>query len=342
MSVARILSGSLLRPVSRSVSQRRFLALIVAVASGVSVMGTTLSASAQDMGDMADRLQRLEREISVLQRQTGNGVAVPAGGASTPVAGDTASQLMLRIGELERQVAELTGRVEEVQHAVSRVNARIDNISKDMDDRLLQLEQGGGAMGAGGQPGTTQPGAAPSATSATAPGSPTAGGTAGGARSGQPGVLGTMPQSAAAQANTGAGAKVALPAGSPEQQYNYASTLLRNGDYAGAQLALEAFIKQNPTHDLAGNAQYWLGETFYVRQDYKSAAVAFLDGYRTYPKNSKAADNLLKLGLSMSALNQTKEACAALGRIAKEYPTATDVTKRRAQSERDRLKCPKG
>lgn len=282
------------------------------------------SAGAQDISDMAERIQKLERDLSVLQRQSGgNGIALPSGGGSAAMGGDAASQLMLRLAEVERQMADLTGRMEETQHSVSRVNSRIDNISKDMDFRLQQLEQGGGGAQAA-TPAPAPAGAAPAG--------------------GQPGVFGVLPQSAAnkpAAPQAAPAAPVALPAGSPEQQYNYASTLLRNGDYAGAQTALEAFVKQNPKHDLAGNAQYWLGETFYVRQDFKNAAVAFLDGYRNYPKNNKAPDNLLKLGLSMGALNQSKEACAALTRIPKEYPTASDVTKRRAESERDRLKCPK-
>lgn len=285
------------------------------------------AAGAQDISDMAERIQKLERDLSMLQRQSGgNGIAVPAGGGAA-MGGDAASQLMLRLAEVERQMADLTGRMEETQHSVARVNTRVDNISKDMDFRLQQLEQhGGGAQAAA-------PAAAPAAGAPSTP--------APAATGGQPGVFGVLPQSAANKPAAPQAAPAGLPAGSPEQQYNYASTLLRNGDYAGAQNALEAFVKQNPKHDLAGNAQYWLGETFYVRQDFKNAAVAFLDGYRNYPKNNKAPDNLLKLGLSMGALNQTKEACAALTRIPKEYPTASDVTKRRAESERDRLKCPK-
>lgn len=327
MRVAPMLPGQVLPSQMLTGVSVRVRALTAAVAVALSVGFGPVSAVAQDISDMADRIQKLERDLSVLQRQSGgNGIALPSGGGAA-MGGDMASQLMLRLAEVERQMAELTGRMEETQHAVSRVNTRVDNISKDMDFRLQQLEQHGGA-------GAQAP-AAPPAAAAPAPA----------ASGGQPGVFGVLPQSAAPKAGAPVAAAPAapsgLPSGSPEQQYNYASTLLRNGDYAGAQSALEAFVKQNPKHDLAGNAQYWLGETYYVRQDFKNAAVAFLDGYRNYPKNNKAPDNLLKLGLSMGALNQTKEACAALTRIPKEYPTASDVTKRRAESERDRLKCPK-
>ena len=55
------------------------------------------------------------------------------------------------------------------------------------------------------------------------------------------------------------------------------------------------FIDNNKTHDLAGSAQYWYGETFRIRQLYSDAATAYLDGYQNYPKSKKAPINLLKL-----------------------------------------------
>lgn len=53
----------------------------------------------------------------------------------------------------------------------------------------------------------------------------------------------------------------------------------------------EGFLRQFPNDGLAGNAQYWLGETYYVRQDYQNAAIAFGEGFQRYPKSAKAPDN---------------------------------------------------
>ena len=131
----------------------------------------------------------------------------------------------------------------------------------------------------------------------------------------------------------------ALPVGSPKEQYDYAFNILRQADYARAEKALRLFLDANATDDLAGNAQYWLGETYYVRGDFEQAAVEFLSGYQTYPSSSKGPDNLLKLGLSMARLGQTDGACTALTRLATEYPSANDTIQRRAQTERARLKC---
>ncbi len=134
-------------------------------------------------------------------------------------------------------------------------------------------------------------------------------------------------------------ALMALPAGTPKEQYDYAFDILRKADYARAESALRMFLETNPTDTLAGNAQYWLGETFYVRGDFEQAAVEFLTGYQTHSNSSKAPDNLLKLGLSMARLGQTDGACTALSRLATEYPDANDTIRRRAQTERARLSC---
>jgi tol-pal system protein YbgF len=151
-----------------------------------------------------------------------------------------------------------------------------------------------------------------------------------------PGPVAAATIGTASSANT---AFVALPDGTPQQQYDYAFDILRQADYDRAERALRLFLETNSTDDLAGNAQYWLGETYYVRGDFEQAAVEFLSGYQTYPTSSKGPDNLLKLGLSMARLGQTDGACTALTRLATEYPSASDTIRRRAQTERARLKC---
>jgi len=91
-------------------------------------------------------------------------------------------------------------------------------------------------------------------------------------------------------------------------------------------------------NSLAGNAQYWLGETYYVQGDYRQAAQSFLKGYREYPKGRKAADSLLKLGLSLNRLGQKEQACAAFGQLGGQFPKAAEARKR-AQTEAKRAGC---
>ena len=124
-----------------------------------------------------------------------------------------------------------------------------------------------------------------------------------------------------------------------QSQYNFATDLLHQGDYAGAEQALTEFVGQHPTDPLASAAQYWLGETFFVRQKYDRAAKAFLAGYQKYPKTQKAPDDLLKLGMSLSALKQKKEACAVFQQLSSEYPSAEPRIKQSATREKSKAGC---
>ena len=137
--------------------------------------------------------------------------------------------------------------------------------------------------------------------------------------------------------------ELTLPNGTDKDQYNYAFEILRLAnspiDYERAETVLRAFLEKNPSSDLAGNAQYWIGETFYVRSDFERAAVEFLAGYENYPTSVKGPDNLLKLGLSLARLEKKDVACASLSKLSTEYPSASETIKRRAQSERGNLKC---
>ena len=87
-----------------------------------------------------------------------------------------------------------------------------------------------------------------------------------------------------------------LPNKPPKEQYDFAVSFIKVGDYETAEFALREFIDKNKDNELAGSAQYWYGETFRIRQLYQDAAAAYLDGYQNYPKSKKAPINLLKLG----------------------------------------------
>ncbi|MFC3230318.1 tol-pal system protein YbgF, partial [Marinibaculum pumilum] len=115
--------------------------------------------------------------------------------------------------------------------------------------------------------------------------------------------------------------------------------LIRVGQLADAEAALQSFLKDYPKDDLAGNAQYWLGETYYARNEYEQAAAAFLAGYRNHPKSQKAPDNLLKLGVSLVAMGQKAEACPVFSNLLSEFPNAPRLILDRARSEQQRAGC---
>lgn len=126
----------------------------------------------------------------------------------------------------------------------------------------------------------------------------------------------------------------------PQSDYDAAYGLLKKGKYDAAQTALKDFLATYPENDLAGNAQYWLGETYYVQGQYDEAAVAFGQGLKKYKNSKKGADSLLKMGMSLARLDKKDEACDAFANMQKEFPYASESLKSRVQNEKDRLSCP--
>ncbi|MBE8191758.1 MAG: tol-pal system protein YbgF [Alphaproteobacteria bacterium] len=125
---------------------------------------------------------------------------------------------------------------------------------------------------------------------------------------------------------------------------------LRGEAYEEAQRDFQKILARFPDHRLAGNAQYWLGETHYTRGDYTQAAAAFLTGYTDFAASNKAPDSLLKLGMSLAALAKEEaeagsitehaaQACNAFGTLATTFPEASASILQRAALEKGRLGC---
>ncbi|MEO3428885.1 tol-pal system protein YbgF [Pelagibius sp. CAU 1746] len=317
-----------------------------------------------------DQIQRLQRELSDLQRQVYGGEAPPAGAAASGggLAPTQAARLQLQLDQFEVQMQELTGRVEDMGFRMQSVSDRLDKLVADVDLRLRNLEQGGlPPVGAQGQPQPQTPVAeGPQMAGGQGAALPQAG--AAPPAPSQPGSIGSISESdlssfqsrqasTTAQAQAQAQAQAApapggqqqaavpsgagvLPEGTPQQQYDYAFGLLRQANYAGAEQAFAAFLVQHPDDALAGNAKYWLGETYYVRGNYQQAAVTFAEGFEAYPNNSKAPDNLLKLGMSLASLGSTQDACGTFGVLLDRYADAPATILSRAQRESQRLSCP--
>ena len=330
------------------------------VSAGLSLFlllpGGAALAQSNDVRGLADTVSRLERQLQALERNVYRGAPPPAtssqpstAGASVSAApsGTALSNLQVTTDGLEEQLRRLTGQVEQLDFQVRQMNQRMDRLVSDVDFRLQALEQGTGAAPSAG---ATQPVApavprSPGAVTVEPAGGP-----------GAPRVFGTLTETqlraagvetapvGEQTANAGPAAPAtsptALPAGSPRDQYDFAYKFLLQRDFESAETALSAFVAANPEDALAGNAQYWLGETFYVRGDYPTAARAFAEGFQRYPDSAKAPDNLLKLGMSLAQLDQSADACITLKKLRVEYPDAPTSIVQRADREIGRLQCP--
>jgi tol-pal system protein YbgF len=304
-----------------------------AVFSGLlSLMGGGVAAQSTDLRPLLDRLDRLERDMNLLQRQVYRGTS--PGGPVAPSPAD-AVNYEVRISQLEDQMRTLTGQTEEINYNIDQLKRRLDALANDIDQRLSALEHGGPPAGQAQSQAQQAP--QPLGRSRGAGDNPAEAAS-------QSGTLGQIPSAKnvsppppppqTATTETGA-----LPSGSPQEQYNYAFGLLRQAKYEAAEQALRSFIQRYPNDQLAGNAQYWLGETYYVRKDYGNAAAVFAEGYQKYPKGGKAADDLMKLGLSLGQLGRKPDACGAFARLDRDFPSAPAEVKTRANDEKKRLGC---
>ncbi len=132
---------------------------------------------------------------------------------------------------------------------------------------------------------------------------------------------------------------VQLTAEDPQASYEQAFGFLRRGDFAGGESAFKAFLDLYSDHDLAGNAQYWLAETYYARRDYPNAAASFLKGFQDYADGAKAPDSLLKLGMSLAAMEQVEEACIVFEDLKLRYSDAPQAILDSADREVERNNC---
>ena len=243
---------------------------------------------------------------------------------------DILTKHLLKLNEIENQFRELTNKFEEVNFRLDKLSTRVTKIQSDTQLRFSDLESGNIADPKEKKvnlPGTSKPqdfGADPGYKTSSLPDRQSINSV----ESAQT-VITEMPEKK----------ESLLPNKSPKEQYEFAVSFMKIGDYETAEFALREFIDKNKDHDLAGSAQYWYGETFRIRQLYSDAATAYLDGYQNYPKSKKAPDNLLKLGITMVQLGEKDQGCKMISGLKKEYPKASKSVLQKAQYEQKKFKC---
>ncbi len=96
-------------------------------------------------------------------------------------------------------------------------------------------------------------------------------------------------------------------------------------DYAKALIVFKSFLKENPKHELADNARYWIGEIHYVRGEFGKAVLEFNKVIKNHPDGDKVAAAILKQSYSFEKLGSTKEAGMLLRKVIKKYPNSTEA-----------------
>ena len=279
---------------------------------------------------VADQIQVLTKDLKTLEKAVYKKSDITSSSMkSSELNEDILTKHLLKLNEIEDQFRELTNQFEEVNFKLDKLSSRVTKIQSDTQLRFSDLENSGTEIKKTKKnlPGSSQPadfGANPGYSVSNLPTKQETSSI----ESAQT-VITEEPEKK----------ESLLPDKPPKEQYEFAVSFMKIGDYETAEFALKEFIQKNKSHDLAGNAQYWYGETFRIRQLYSDAATAYLDGYQNYPKSKKAPDNLLKLGVTMVQLGEKDQGCKMISGVKKEYPKASKSVLQKAQYEQKKFKC---
>lgn len=228
----------------------------------------------------------------------------------------------IRFQQLEKEIRRLTGQVEEQSYEIRSLRDALDKSRAESEARLKALERGDGSA-----PYTAQSNGQSGNIERDEPSTPPSDqGTS------QSQTLGTINQSQDGSVSQSA-------SDNAPRDYDFAYSFIKARDFNRAEVEFEKFMKNYPKHALTSNAQYWYAETFYVRGEYEKAARIFAEGYQNYPKSSKAASNLLKLGMSLVGMNKPNDACIAFKQLKKDYSKSSVPVLKRADSEMEKINC---
>ena len=284
---------------------------------------------------ISDQIQVITKDLKTLEKavyQKSDVVNLQAT-SSTSSDGlneDIMTKHLLKLNEIEDQFRQLTNKFEEVNFKLDKLSTRVTKIQSDTQLRFSDLETGTISEKKEKKvalPGSAKPqdfGAAPGYQSSNLP---------------KEQSINSVETAQTVIAEEPEKRESLLPNKPALEQYEFAVSFMKIGDYETAEFALKEFIDKNKDHDLAGSAQYWYGETFRIRQLYSDAATAYLDGYQNYPKSKKAPDNLLKLGITMVQLGEKDQGCKMISGLKKEYPKASKSVLQKAQYEQKKFKC---
>jgi tol-pal system protein YbgF len=278
-----------------------------------------------------------------------------------------------RFNRIENQMRTLTGQVEELTFQLRQLQEQLKRMQEDNEFRFRDLEGGGPAPARSEAPQESPPpgdvatlpppavpplspqGDSPDAIGAIAGEPPLMEAPDLSGTGAPPEPLGTLTLDAPPPADLDQpldltrplppldtpGPDVAMiqPSGDPRTDYERAYGSILSGDYDTAEAGFRQFLQTYPDSEFAPDAQYWLGESLFVRAQYREAANEFLAGYKAYPKSGKAPDALLKLGLSLAGLGEREAACSTFSAVLKQYPDASNALRQRIKVEQASASC---
>ncbi|WP_312945719.1 tol-pal system protein YbgF [Agrobacterium sp.] len=278
----------------------------------------------------------------------------------------------VRVQQLEEEIRQLNGRIEEMSFQLLQMQEQLRKAQEDNEFRFQELEKSentkggrGAATASSSSPSSTAPsntdevatiietpsnngastttsrdiGAAPGETTLgsiqlDSSGMPVGGTLNDSAKNSSGSLPGVEQNNTASVGGAGNGALT-----SENDIYQAAYGHILSGDYKLAEDGFQSYLKGYPKGGKAADATFWLGEAQYSQGRFNDAAKTFLDAHKNFAKSPRAPEMLLKLGMSLAALDNKDTACATLREVTKRYPSAPKAVLGKVASEQKRLSC---
>ena len=305
-----------------------------------------------DNHNIYEILDLIKKDLKTLERAVYSGSIEIEGNSNNETVSnldnnseDVLTRHLLKLSEVEEQFRELTNKFEEINFKLDKLSNRVSKLQSDNQIRFQDIENDLSSVNV--IESNQQLSSAPKIVKQILPGSS------------QPQDLGTISYkdmetsekdqqiqsvdtTASIVEETFQTEDKILPIDlTTKEQYEFATSFLKVGDYSTAERAFREFVLSNPEDELAGSAQYWYAETFRIRQLYTDAASAYLEGYQKYPKGKKAPINLLKLGVSMVQIGEKDQGCKMINGVELQYPNANQSVIQKAKYESKKFECVK-
>ena len=272
----------------------KFFGPIVAISIAISMAGCISVTSEKDA--MKSDMGRLSEEVATLKRVLDE-------------LGKTEADATADIDLLSENVARLSGGVEDKDFELERINENIELMADtiaSLDNRIKSIEEA-----------VTAPPEGPEGTGVRVSTLPELSA-----------AVKTLEEKLASLEEGSIAAKKMTEAAPPDAKTLYMEglNLVRtHKDYLNGLENFKHFLSLYPTHELADNAQYWIGEIYYVKGDWERAVLEFNKVVKNYPKGDKVAASLLKQGFSFQELGAVKEAKVILKKVVDKYPKSEEA-----------------
>jgi TolA-binding protein len=274
---------------------------------------------------LENQILQLQQQVQQLQATSGGGSALGGGGGSsspaqsgagTPVAPDSSivTNLLNQVNQLQSQVQQLNGQVDTLQNQVNTQNAATQKAIGDLNFKVT----GSAAPGTPATPSTAVPAAA-----------------AAGAAAGAATAKAATPAAPAAPAASAASAL----SGTPTKILRAGQVAYVKGDYTTAATAARKILATSSTSPEAYQAQYLLAKSLAAQNKPQDAAIAYDDAYNRNRSGPEAAESLLGLANSLSAINQNEAACDTLSSLNSQFPSPSPSMSSRIKSASAKAHC---